>query len=449
MPGVPLQRHPLTIRPDWPFNISRSPFFYGWVIWLLSTVGFILSVPGQTMGMAVFTDTFLEVLGLTRTQLASAYFFGTVTSALLLPRAGRYYDRLGARTMIVGSSVVLGLVVLYISVVDKISGALVGLTSLPLVWISFPLILLGYFGVRVSGQGVLTSASRNVLLVWFERRRGFVSGLRGIFVSLSFSIAPLVIAWMILTLGWRGALWAMAIIVGGLFASLALIFLRDDPETCGTHADGKPLADGEEVSKATGADRTIEETRRNPVFWIYSAPLAMHGLFGTAVTFHVVSIFEEAGRTSTEAFAYFLPQAVVALSVNLLVSWLSDSRPLKPFLILMLCLFLAGAYGLLNLDTAWGYWLLVVGFGGGGGLWGVMTNLSFIRFFGRKALGEISGLNASFMVFGSAVGPLLFSYARDISGSYRLAEIICVVMMVGLLIGAIVIKQDDPLDKKM
>ena len=35
--------------------------------------------------------------------------------------------------------------------------------------------LLGFFAIRFSGQGVLTSASRNVLLLWFERRRGFSS----------------------------------------------------------------------------------------------------------------------------------------------------------------------------------------------------------------------------------------------------------------------------------
>ena len=46
------------------------------------------------------------------------------------------------------------------------------LLGLPLATLTLPLILMGYFGVRFSGQGVLTSASRNVLLLWFEKRRG-------------------------------------------------------------------------------------------------------------------------------------------------------------------------------------------------------------------------------------------------------------------------------------
>ena len=32
--------------------------------------------------------------------------------------------------------------------------------------VAFALMVVGYFGVRFTGQGVLTSASRNLLLVW-------------------------------------------------------------------------------------------------------------------------------------------------------------------------------------------------------------------------------------------------------------------------------------------
>ena len=76
--------------------------------------------------------------------------------------------------------------------------------------VTFPLIMLGYFGVRFAGQGVMTSASRNVLLFWFARRRGLVSGARGVFVALGFSLAPLLLAMLIGHFGWRGALLTLA-----------------------------------------------------------------------------------------------------------------------------------------------------------------------------------------------------------------------------------------------
>jgi OFA family oxalate/formate antiporter-like MFS transporter len=197
----------LATRPDWPFDIRRTPFFYGWVIWLLSTLGFLFSIPGQTMGMAVFTDQFIEALGLSRTQLSLAYLVGTVGSSIFLTRAGRWYDRLGGRVMVAMASVALALMLLFIASTDLLAGLAGGGPE-----VSFILIMLGYFGVRFFGQGVLTSAARNVMQLWFEKRRGLVSSARGVFVSLGFSLAPLGLAWLIGVSGWRGSVFP----IGGL-----------------------------------------------------------------------------------------------------------------------------------------------------------------------------------------------------------------------------------------
>ena len=43
------------------------------------------------MGMAVFAEAFIEVTGLSRTELSLAYMLGTIFSALFLTRAGRFY----------------------------------------------------------------------------------------------------------------------------------------------------------------------------------------------------------------------------------------------------------------------------------------------------------------------------------------------------------------------
>ncbi len=434
----------LRLPSRWPFAVDRFPIFYGWVIWLLSTLGFLMSVPGQTMGMAVFTDPFIEAFDLTRSQLSFAYLCGTVGSAFLLTRAGRLYDRVGARVMVVGASVMLGLMIAFISLIDRIGGTTAALLGLPLATLTLPLILIGYFGVRFSGQGVLTSASRNVLLLWFEKRRGLVSGIRGVFVSLGFSIAPLVLALMIDALGWRGALWFMSAVLIFGFALIALIFLRNAPEEEGLLPDGLSRhAESAQRQVYRAPDRTLAEARRSPSFWLYSGGLAIHALFGTAVTFHIVSIFAEAGRSRTEAFAYFLPQAIVSTSVNLIGSAFVDRQRLKPFLLIMLSAFLVGAAGLMALEARWGYWMLVAGFGAGGGLWGVISNVAFIRLFGSLHLGEISGLNTSITVFASAIGPFLFSLGYDLTGAYTAVEALCAVAILCLLLASAAIRQPE------
>jgi len=433
----------LTLPADWPFDVRRLPFFYGWVIWLLSTVGFLMSVPGQTMGMAVFTDQFITAFGLTRTQLSVAYFLGTVGSALFLTRAGRLYDRVGARTMVMGSSLLLALMLLYVCSIDLIAGSVSRFTGIRLALISFPLIMLGYFGVRFAGQGVLTSASRNALMPWFQRRLGLVSGARGVFVSLGFSLAPLPLALLISEFGWRGALLGLALLLA-LFALVAMLLLRDSPASCGVAADGATAPDPENPGGSDGVpgpSATLAEAKRSPVFWVYSLGMSVWALFGTAVTYHIVSIFEEAGRDANAAFAYFFPNSVVATCVNLSASWLADRFALKPFLVAMIAAFVCGTWGLMHLEADWGYWLMVVGFGSGGGLWGMLSNLAFVRHFGLLHLGEISGLNTSVTVFASAIGPVLFSVGKDLSGSYDAPALLCVGGLLLLLVASLVVRQ--------
>ena len=432
------------LRGDWPFPARKTPFFYGWVIAVISTLGFLFSVPGQTMGMAVFADAFIEITGLSRTELSLAYMLGTISSALFLTRAGRFYDEYGPRLVLVSASLLLGASVIFISLVDVISLWLTDLLGINTIAVTFCLMVVGYFGVRFSGQGVMTSASRNMLLVWFERKRGLVSGVRGVIVSLGFSLAPLVLAVLIDVWEWRAALWWLAVVVGPGFALLCLLLIRDKPESCGLLADNQAPSLDRHEEQVVQRNFTLKEVRRNVVFWLYSMGLSIHALFGTAVIFHIVAIFAEAGRSREEAFAYFIPQALVSVATNLGASALADYTRLKPFLLLMLASFTIGAVGLVFLQHEFGYWSLVVGFGVGGGLWGMLANLTFIRHYGPKHLGEISGLNASLTVFASSIGPLLFSLAYDLTGTFAAGPVLCIFGLVALFTVSAGVKQ--PLD---
>ena len=149
---------------------------------------------------------------------------GTIASASFLTWAGRLFDAYGARIVLILAAMILGASILCLSVMDRTSEYLTILVGIDSSVIAFLLMVAGYFGVRFSGQGVMTSASRNVLLLWFEQRRGLVSGVRGVFVSLGFSLSPLLLAMLIDQWQWRAALWWLALIVGPVFACFVLFW---------------------------------------------------------------------------------------------------------------------------------------------------------------------------------------------------------------------------------
>ena len=197
-------------NPEFPLSPKRFPFFYGWVIVLVGTLGIVCTIPGQTIGVSVFTDTLIERLGLTRMQLSTAYLIGTALSGFLLPIGGQFYDKFGSRETAVLFSFLLGLVLVYLSFSDHLSYLLEGIYGKGHWWVAFAVILFGFFSVRFTAQGMLTMASHAMIGKWFNEGRGLIMSISGVAVSLLFSVAPLVLSWLIDLLGWRQTWMAMA-----------------------------------------------------------------------------------------------------------------------------------------------------------------------------------------------------------------------------------------------
>lgn len=83
----------------------------------------------------------------------------------------------------------------------------------------------------------------------------------------------------------------------------------------------------------------------------------------------------------------------------------------------------------------------MLGFGVGGGLWGTLANLVFIRHYGLKHPGEISGLNSTLTVFASAIGPVLSSLTYDITGTFTTGPMLSIVILPVLLVASVLVKQ--------
>ena len=88
-------------KPSFPFEPQKFPFFYGWWILVVATFGMLASIPGQTIGVGVFTEHLLSVSNLSRLDLSIAYMLGTVGSSLLIPYGGKLLDLWGSRIMII------------------------------------------------------------------------------------------------------------------------------------------------------------------------------------------------------------------------------------------------------------------------------------------------------------------------------------------------------------
>ncbi|BBM84536.1 MFS transporter [Candidatus Uabimicrobium amorphum] len=425
---------------NWPFPVKNSPFFYGWAIVGFGTLGILMSIPGQTIGVSAFTDPLIEALQISRTELSLAYMFGTIGSALLLTKMGFFYDRWGARTVICLASLVLGFTLLTLSQIDRIGLTIHNiLFFVPAKWCIFFAIFCGFLFLRLSGQGVLTMASRNMIQAWFHYKRGFANGIKSIFTSLLFSSSPLILSVLIEEFTWRGTWIILAAFIGIGFTIVSAIFNRNTPQSCGLIPDGQKF-EKEQFSRIEKKSWTLHEVYKDSVFWLYAISLCLYSFLFTAVTFHITVFFAESGRDPKQAFTIFLPISIISMTVNFIASWISDYLRLKHLLVTMLISFIMILVSLLYLGQPWGYGLLIVSSGFSGGIFILLISVTWPRFYGLGHLGSISGFAGSMMVFGSAIGPAFFSLSLDWSGSFHALEKLCIFIFAAMLSWAIVHK---------
>lgn len=412
----PPQIHPL-LRPHWPFDPSKLPFFYGWVILAACTLGIIMSIPGQTMGVSVFTDYLIEATGLSRLQLSNAYLVGTLTSGLLLPFGGIFLDRFGTRLAVVLASVWLGLTLEYLSMCDRIAVSLSQFLQLPTSnYVAFGLLVLGFTSLRFSGQGMLTMASRNTLGKWFDRRRGLASGIAGVFISFGFAATPSLLNTWIEATTWRWTWMSMGIIVGVGMGGLGWFLYRDNPEECGLPMDGK-LSSAAAAPK-TCRDFTRSEALRTPAFWGVTLALSCQALSITGITFHIVDVGAEMGLAKAEAVALFIPMALVSTVTGSVMGLAADRIRLQFLFMGMMAALSLGIVSMANLDMLRG--LAIAGLGASGGCFGTLSAVALPHFYGRTHLGAISGVQMMSIVFASAIGPSWMALFKTFAGSYEM-----------------------------
>lgn len=385
--------------------IAASPIYYGWVVLIVGAIGGILTSPGQTYAISVFIDYFIEELDVSRGVVSTLYTAGTLLGSFALPFVGRQIDKRGVRTIIVVVSILLGLTCIYMSQIQN--AVALGI---------------GFFLLRMLGQGSLGLACKNAINQWWVRRRGFVMGLTGVATALLGSgTFPGLITWMIPRYGWRMSYVLLGLGVLVIMVPLASIFIRNRPEDYGLQPDGHvDPNDTEKNDEPIEENWTLDEAIRTPTFWIISASLGSMSALSTGMTFHFFSIFKDSGLSSAVAASAFLPIAAVGASVQFLGGILIDRIPIRLMVATALVLqstALVMAPNLTSIEMAIGMGVVM---GIRGGLQLIVSSVVWAKFFGRRYLGSITGVSSTLMVGSSALGPMPFGIARDWFGDYHL-----------------------------
>lgn len=378
----------------------------------------VMSAPGQTAGLSVFTDPLIEELGVGRTEISLAYLIGTLAGASAQPLVGRLLDRWGGRptTLVIGGAFAVALVGL------SLAGEIVGLTF-------------GYVGVRGLGQGALTLAATTALAQHIRHRRGLALGIASAVGSAGISLAPVVLERVIATVGIHVAWRIEAVVVAVVVTSLALLLPRHRPPVVD---DPTPSA----TIRLGARTWTMRQATRTGMFWVLAGSVATSGMLTTGLGFHQIAVLGERGLSPIEAAANFIPQTVTGLLATLAVGALIDRANPRIFLVASMVTLAGSLVLLLVVEPGWlalGYGLVI---GAASGALRGLEAASFVRYYGTEHIGSIRGVATAIGLGSTALGPLLLSLGHDATGSFATPSAWLAIIPIGVALAALVVR--DP-----
>jgi len=385
---------------------SRLPFYYGWLMLPVAVIATAVTGVGQTYGISIFNPSLLESLGISLSALSGAYMAGTLLASLPQSFIGSLMDRLGIRRTMFGIVVLLGGACLTFARVNSL----------------FTLFL-GFFTLRLLGQGALSLLAGNIPAMWFREKLGTATGIVNGGFSISMAFIPAFFLAMINRVGWRASYTRLGFLVWLIMLPILLLLFRNDPGEVGQKMDGINGGEdeGPEVSSNGDNSFTVSGARKTPAYWVMMLNSALWAMIVTAVFFNLLSIFDSLGISQEVAAATYTTYAAAALLTQLTLGPFANRGPLQ-YLLLACMSFLAGGIAVLTIaNSPWIAHSYAVLIGISAGLISLVSGTIFARYFGREHLGKLRGGVLTAQVAGSSLGPFITGLIYDLTGSFQLS----------------------------
>ena len=382
---------------------SRLGLHYGWVVVGVTFI-LLLASAGVRSAPGVLIKPLERDFGWSRGDISWALAVSLVTLGFAGPISGAFMNRYGMRRTAVAFLLLGALGVAATATIQNLLG------------------LYGSWGILVGlgTGGVSTVMSATVANIWFEHRRGLVTGILGGASSAGQFVLLFPLLWAEHAWGWRPAMLMMALFLGGVVFPLTLLFLRSRPKDVGL----LPVGAGTAAGAAFVADTrhtSLREAARAHEFWLLAGSFFICGFTTVGlVGFHFIPHAAEHGFSTTEATGIVTLMGSMNILGTLGSGWLTDRysprRLLAAYYVLR-----AGSLLVLPLITT----LPLMS------LFAVVFGLDYIATvpptvmltadrFGRRSVPTLFGWISCAHMVGGAIAAAFAGQIHDIAGDYAL-----------------------------
>lgn len=352
---------------------------------------------GQTFLLSLYVPSIEQLLDISNTEFGTIYAVATIGSALTLPWVGGYYDKV--ETWRYTLMVIAGL-----------------FAALLLLSFSYHVIMvmIGFYGLRLFGQGLMTHTSVSSMARYFGADRGKAIGAASLGHPAGEASLPILITLLMGSIGWRGALQVSALTSVLVVAPLALYLLSRSKTRIRAYRMQN------HAGKQHRQKVAILKMLRQNKFWVIAPVLFVVGFTNTAIFFFQLKLGEARGWSpewvagSISAFA--LAGAIGMTTIGSFVDRFT-ARKLFPYHMIP---YLLGLLALIVFEHKLVYPVALTLIGLGHGTGRTIKDAMLAEIYGTDIIGQIRSLFITVMVISTAIGPVVFGILLDLEVSYRL-----------------------------
>lgn len=347
---------------------------------------------GQSFFVSWYGASIQASLGLTAAAYGSAYSLATLASGLTIMLVGGVLDRTPLRLFATGVALGLMAAALVLASVQTLAG-----------------LTLGFFLLRLCGQGLLPHTANTTMARYFAANRGKALSLSSSGVPVGEMVLPALAVALIAAVGWQQSWLVIAAAVPLIY--LPLVFLLLHRARYGKVRGESGYHPGEAQSpQAVGGRRQLFT---DPRFWLALPALMLVPFVVTGVFIHQGFFLSEKGWTAAWFARCFVIYGIVhwlsSLASGVLVDRFGSPRMLRLYCLPMTLGLLLSAW----LGGAWIALLMLVSFALTMGLAGPISSSLWAEIYGLERLGAIRSLITSLMVLASSSSPILLGYLID------------------------------------
>ncbi len=391
---------------------KKLTVFYGWYVVAISAFGISSgTAPFLFASLGLFIIPFHTEFGWNRAEISALIPVLVLSVMITQPFAGRIIDRIGARKILIPSTIAFG--VLLAAIPAFVSE----------IWhLGLIFFLIGTLGVAAN-----TLPYMRVISHWFNKKRGLAIGISVSGIGLGYAYVPLLVQTIINEHGWRTAYYALSLIVLLVSIPLIYLFLKETPDILGLMADGEELSETSEKPQ-NSMGLTSSETIRKREFWLLLfiflfISFNLHGLL-----LHLHPMMTDKGFDSLTAAKIVSCLGLTVLVSRIFVGYLLDIYFAPRVALLFFALSTIG-FAIFSISSVLPS-MFFAAFLAGLSLGAEIDILAYLigKYFGLRSFGEIYGLLFVGILIGSALGPLAFGFGFERTGSYSSILIIVIIM---------------------